>query len=66
MIKVSPVVSQGATSVSAYFPADSWYDFYNGNSLGSSLYGQWITVDAPIDKIPIHIRGGMYTRVAFL
>ncbi|XP_004363327.2 alpha-glucosidase [Capsaspora owczarzaki ATCC 30864] len=54
----SPVLTQGATSVSAYFPAAVWYDFYNGAPLGNANSGSWVTLDAPIDKIPLSIRGG--------
>ena len=53
---ISPVLVQSSTEVNAYFPDDLWYDFYTGNAL--SARGQSITLDAPIDKINLHIRGG--------
>jgi lysosomal alpha-glucosidase len=53
---ISPVLQQSSTQVNAYFPNDVWYDFYTGKAMSAS--GQHITLDAPIDKINLHIRGG--------
>ncbi|XP_066973212.1 neutral alpha-glucosidase AB isoform X2 [Macrobrachium rosenbergii] len=52
---VRPVVDQGATSASVYFPPGLWYDVqdltrYTGPSSA--------TVAAPRDKIPVFQRGG--------
>jgi len=52
---VSPVLTQGATSVSAYFPDDTWYDFRTGARVAQAGY---VTLNAPISYIPLHIRGG--------
>eukprot|EP00026_Physarum_polycephalum_P002843 Phypoly_transcript_02852.p1 GENE.Phypoly_transcript_02852~~Phypoly_transcript_02852.p1 ORF type:complete len:845 (+),score=106.60 Phypoly_transcript_02852:55-2589(+) len=52
----SPVLTQGATSVGAYFPATQWYDFYSGLPLTGT--GATITLAAPLNFIPIHVRGG--------
>eukprot|EP01120_Amphizonella_sp_Union-15-10_P005845 TRINITY_DN1789_c0_g1_i1.p1 TRINITY_DN1789_c0_g1~~TRINITY_DN1789_c0_g1_i1.p1 ORF type:complete len:247 (-),score=36.31 TRINITY_DN1789_c0_g1_i1:42-782(-) len=57
-ILVSPVVTQGATSVSAYFPSGIWYDFYNKTVTSNSAIGQTVVLDAPLEKINFHIRGG--------
>ncbi|KAL5020346.1 hypothetical protein ScPMuIL_003238 [Solemya velum] len=51
---ISPVLTQGATSVNAYFPRDTWYDYYSG----AKTNGGNIRLSAPIDKINVHIRGG--------
>ncbi|KAK6185390.1 hypothetical protein SNE40_007635 [Patella caerulea] len=53
---VSPVVTQGGQQVEAYFPNDRWFDFYDGGEIAST--GKKVTLQAPIDKINLHIRGG--------
>nr|XP_026694311.1 LOW QUALITY PROTEIN: lysosomal alpha-glucosidase-like [Ciona intestinalis] len=52
----SPVLYQGETSVSAYFPDARWYDYANGVELGTR--GNVASISAPIGTIPIHVRGG--------
>lgn len=47
---------QDATTVEAYFPASLWYDFYTAKSFHSA--GSFMTVDAPLDTIPLFVRGG--------
>jgi alpha-glucosidase (family GH31 glycosyl hydrolase) len=50
---ITPVLTQGATSVQGYFPpAAQWYDFYTGAPVASGVQ----TLDAPIDKINLHVR----------
>lgn len=53
---ITPVLTQGATSVSGYFPAGLWYDWWTGASyiLGPATQ----TIDAPLNVIPVHMRGG--------
>jgi hypothetical protein len=53
---VSPVVTENATNVTAYFPASNWYSYYDGSLFVST--GQSVTLQAPLDFIPIHVRGG--------
>ncbi|EFA78630.1 alpha-glucosidase [Heterostelium album PN500] len=55
-ILVSPVLTENATTVDAYFPVDVWYDYFNGSLLQS--VGQVQTLDAPLDVINVHLRGG--------
>jgi len=56
-ILVAPVVTQGATSVSAYFPDDLFYDFFTHEPLVGE--GKEVTIgNVTIDKIPVYIRGG--------
>jgi alpha-glucosidase (family GH31 glycosyl hydrolase) len=58
-ILVTPVLQANQSSVTGYFPADVWYDFYTGAKLGSSTQGSFVELDAPIKKIPIALRGGL-------
>ncbi|KAF6039149.1 hypothetical protein EB796_002547 [Bugula neritina] len=55
-IMVAPVLDKGATSVTAYFPADTWVDYATGDIITSS--GQTMTVNAALDKIPVYVRAG--------
>eukprot|EP00731_Ephydatia_muelleri_P031502 Em0023g9a len=54
---ISPVLQQGATSVSAYFPAGKWYDWYS-HEVVSSAGGETKELPTPIDHIQIQVRGG--------
>ncbi|XP_060052707.1 maltase-glucoamylase isoform X2 [Erinaceus europaeus] len=53
---VSPVLEAGARNVSAYFPRARWYDYYTGVDTGKR--GEWVTLDAPLEHINLHVRGG--------
>eukprot|EP00743_Colponemidia_sp_Colp-15_P001390 GILK01001525.1.p1 GENE.GILK01001525.1~~GILK01001525.1.p1 ORF type:complete len:894 (-),score=148.33 GILK01001525.1:161-2842(-) len=55
---VSPVLEEGATQLGIYLPAARWFDFYTGEEVGDSVHGELITVQTPIDHLPVHIRGG--------
>ncbi|XP_078690863.1 lysosomal alpha-glucosidase-like isoform X4 [Branchiostoma floridae x Branchiostoma belcheri] len=55
-LMVTPVLEQEATKVTAYFPNDTWYDFYSGRPVVP--VGQNVTLDAPRDTINLHLRGG--------
>lgn len=53
----SPVVTEKATSVNAYFPGtDGWYDYYTGEFV--SVGREFKVIEAPWDYLPIHVRGG--------
>jgi alpha-glucosidase (family GH31 glycosyl hydrolase) len=53
---VAPVTVQGATSRDVYLPAGTdWYNFWTGKR---ETGGRTITVDAPIDTIPLFVRAG--------
>ncbi|EFA85346.1 hypothetical protein PPL_02349 [Heterostelium album PN500] len=56
---VSPVLTEGSVSVNAYFPADQWYDYFTGESVASTITGQYLTLDAPLETINVHVRGGV-------
>ncbi|KAJ3842661.1 glycoside hydrolase family 31 protein [Lentinula raphanica] len=56
-ILVSPVTEENSTSVTAYFPNDTFYDFLTLSPLTGN--GTNITLtDVDFDQIPVHIVGG--------
>jgi len=55
-ILISPVLIQGATSVQAYFPNATWYNFWDGVRLPSTGV---VTLQAAITDIPVHVLGGV-------
>jgi alpha-glucosidase (family GH31 glycosyl hydrolase) len=56
-ILVSPVLAEGETTVTAYIPAGRWYELNNGFEI-SNRTGHYRTLDAPIEYINVHLRGG--------
>jgi alpha-D-xyloside xylohydrolase len=55
-ILVSPVLREHATSRSLYLPAGAdWFDFWTGKKMAG---GVEIVADAPLDRIPLHVRAG--------
>src|SRR5271154_1121148 len=53
---VAPVTEQGRVSREVYLPAGTdWYNFWTNDRVHG---GQTITVDAPIDIIPLFVRAG--------
>lgn len=60
-LMISPVLTENTTNITAYFPSYSiWYDFYTGKevSRAGSKGGNYVTLDAPMDHINLHVRGG--------
>eukprot|EP00698_Gefionella_okellyi_P003681 TRINITY_DN13443_c0_g1_i1.p1 TRINITY_DN13443_c0_g1~~TRINITY_DN13443_c0_g1_i1.p1 ORF type:complete len:898 (+),score=174.31 TRINITY_DN13443_c0_g1_i1:386-2695(+) len=55
---VRPVTEAGATTASVYLPGSSSSTWYNYNTFISSAGGQTVTVDAPLETIPVFVRGG--------
>jgi alpha-glucosidase (family GH31 glycosyl hydrolase) len=53
---ISPVLTQGSTSVNVYFPNDTWYSYYTGELINKRM--EFTDLDAPLDLINIHVRGG--------
>lgn len=53
---VSPVLHEGATAVTAYFPYARWYSFWNGSELAGAPGTR--TLETPLDHIQLHVRGG--------
>lgn len=56
-ILVASVVEQGERQRRVWLPDNEtgWYDFYNGEWFSG---GQWITLDAPLEKLPLMVRAG--------
>jgi alpha-D-xyloside xylohydrolase len=53
---VAPITDQGATSRDVYLPAGTdWYNYWTSERVKG---GQTITVQAPIDTIPVFVRAG--------
>jgi alpha-D-xyloside xylohydrolase len=53
---VAPVTTQGATTKRIYLPTGTdWYNYWTNEKVHG---GQTITVDAPIDRIPLFVRAG--------
>ena len=53
---VAPVTEQGTTHRTVYLPAGwDWYNYWTNERLHG---GQTITVDAPIDTLPLFVRAG--------
>ncbi len=53
---VAPITDQGATSREVYLPAGAdWYNYWTNKRVKG---GQTITVQAPIDTIPLFVRAG--------
>lgn len=42
--------------MNAYLPRGRWYDIQDKLKYDSD--GKWVTFDAPLEKINVHIRGG--------
>ncbi|XP_066489730.1 sucrase-isomaltase, intestinal-like [Tiliqua scincoides] len=49
---------EGARSVDVYFPEAPWFDYYTGDKVPPSSYKKYVSVHAPLEKIPLFIRGG--------
>ena len=47
---VCPVMEQGATTWDVYLPEGNWKHYFTGETYEG---GQWYTVDAPLDQIPV-------------
>ncbi|GAB1603755.1 lysosomal alpha-glucosidase-like [Argonauta hians] len=55
-LMISPVLKPKTFNTKAYFPKGLWYDFYTGATISSA--GLYTFLDAPLDKINLHVRGG--------
>jgi alpha-D-xyloside xylohydrolase len=53
-LMVAPVFT-GNTRRDVFLPEGEWYDFYSGEALGG---GKTISIDCPLEKLPLFVRGG--------
>ena len=52
---VAPVMKPDVTSRRVYLPAGTWYDYWTHKQYAG---GSVITADAPLDVVPMYVRGG--------
>jgi alpha-D-xyloside xylohydrolase len=52
---VAPVTAPGATSRQVYLPAGRWVDYWTGAVMAG---GHTVSAAAPLDRIPLFVRGG--------
>lgn len=62
---IAPVLEEGARAVDVYFPEASWFDFYTGDRVSVSWKKRFVEVPAPLDVIPLFIRGGYILPTQF-
>ncbi|KAK9300498.1 hypothetical protein QLX08_006841 [Tetragonisca angustula] len=55
-LMIIPVLEDNKTEISAYLPRGLWYNFYTKESVFA--LGKYYTMNAPLDTIPLMIRGG--------
>lgn len=55
-IMIAPVTDDGAREVQVYIPSSHWFDYYSGRKITDEK--KFITLPAPLDTIPILLRGG--------
>jgi alpha-glucosidase (family GH31 glycosyl hydrolase) len=60
-ILVAPVTREGATAWPVYLPAGGWYDFWTGERHEGP---GGLTVDAPLDRLPLFVRAGAILPLA--
>ncbi|KAG8053555.1 hypothetical protein GUJ93_ZPchr0001g33097 [Zizania palustris] len=72
-VMVSPVLEEGATSVSATFPPGSWYNLFDTTKVVVSKGEGAVKLDAPLNEINVHVyqntilpmqRGGTVSKQA--
>ncbi len=56
VILVAPVLEKGALTKKVYLPKGEWVDFYNRHTVYAG--GDWLTVQAPLSRIPLFIKKG--------
>jgi alpha-glucosidase len=52
---VAPILEQGSVARAAYLPNETWYDFWTDERLTG---GQHHLAEAPLERIPLFVRGG--------
>jgi alpha-glucosidase len=52
----APILRPGETARLVYLPAGTWYDYWTGQRFAG---GTMIRVEAPLEKVPLFVRGGV-------
>jgi alpha-glucosidase len=58
---VAPVTREGATAWPVYLPRGGWYDFWTQQHYAGPA---GVTVDAPLDRLPLFVRAGSIVPLA--
>ncbi len=53
-ILVAPVMTPDTDERRVYLPDDGWWDLWSGERMNAG----WATVPAPLERIPVYVRGG--------
>ena len=53
---IAPVTDDGAREVQVYIPSSHWFDYYSKMRISEEK--KFINLPAPLDAIPILLRGG--------
>lgn len=54
-LMIAPVLEEAVEEVEVYLPRSLWYDFYSLQLVSTG--GKWIRLPAPLDTIPLLLRG---------
>jgi alpha-D-xyloside xylohydrolase len=57
-ILFTPVLTEGAVSVTGYFPSDVWYPLLDGYMIDTSDGGRFVDLETPLLSTNVHLRGG--------
>jgi alpha-D-xyloside xylohydrolase len=57
-ILFTPVLTEGAVSVTGYFPEDVWYPMLDGQMIDASDGGRFVDLETPLLATNVHVRGG--------
>ena len=59
-VLVAPVMEKGATSREVLFPAGTWISWYDASKKFQGGTLEKISVDAPLDRLPLFVRQGSF------
>ena len=55
-LMIAPVLTEDTYEVEVYLPSSLWYDYYSFKLVSTG--GTWVRLPAPLDTIPLLLRGG--------